>query len=208
MMLEGMLGKKLGMSRIFDAEGNSLPVTLIECGPCYVSGRTGTDRVQLAFEEVSEKSLSKAEAGHLRKNKLPMLRHLREVKWSGKADETPSPGDKITAAAFSEGEKVDIQGVSKGKGFSGVMKRWNFGGGRKTHGGTTPRGPGSIGAGSDPSRVWPGMKMAGRYGGDKVTAFNLEIVKIDSNENTIAVKGSVPGPGKALVFIRRSLKVK
>jgi len=207
-MIEGMLGKKLGMSRIFDPDGNAVAVTLIECGPCYVSAVSETGGVQLGFEEVKEKSLSKAEAGHLKKSKLPLLRNLKEVKWQGSDADAPSVGDVFKADSFNEGEHVDIQGVTKGKGFSGVMKRWGFGGGRKTHGGTTPRGPGSIGAGSDPSRVWPGMKMAGRYGGANITAFNLEVVKIDPAENTIAVKGSVPGPAKSILFIRRSLKVK
>lgn len=207
-MIEGMLGKKLGMSRLFDENGNSVAVTLIECGPCYVCGVSETGGVQLGFEEVKEKSLSKAEAGHLKKNEMPLLRNLKVVKWLDSDSDMPSVGDRFAADVFSEGDKVDVQGISKGKGFSGVVKRWGFGGGRKTHGGTTPRGPGSIGAGSDPSRVWPGMKMAGRAGGEKVTTFNLEVAKIDPAENTIAIKGSVPGPNKSLVFVRRTLKVK
>ena len=207
-MLEGILGKKVGMSRWFDSEGNSHGVTLIKCGPCYVSSKPGSGRIQIGFEEVKEKSLTKARVGHLKKNGLPALRHLKEVKWRGEESSSPSVGEVISAGIFEEGEKVDVQGISKGKGFAGVVKRWGFRGGRASHGSTTHRKSGSIGAGSDPSRVWPGQKMAGRMGGEKTTVFNLEVVKIDSEENLVALKGAVPGPNKSVVFLRRTLKAK
>lgn len=207
-MIEGLLGKKLGMSRIFSSDGKALAVTLIECGPCYVSAVSDNGSIQLGYEEVKEKSLSKAEVGHLKKSKLPLLRNLKEVKWQGSEDDMPAVGDVLKADSFSEGEFVNVQGVSRGKGFAGVVKRWGFGGGRKTHGGRALRGPGAIGAGSDPGRIWPGKKMAGRMGGEKVTAENLEVIKVDFAENIIAVKGSVPGPTKSVLFISRSQKVK
>ncbi len=207
-MIEGLLGKKIGMSRWFAPDGEAMGVTLIKCGPCYVVESGGDGSLQIAFDEVKEKNLSRAESGHLKKNGVPPMRHLRVVKWLGDTNEAPGSGDKLGPGVFSTGEYVDLQGVSKGKGFTGVVKRWGFSGGRKTHGSTTHREPGAIGAGSDPSRVWPGKKMAGRSGGKTVTVFNLEVVNIDPDENILAVRGAVPGANGSLVFIRRTLKKK
>ncbi len=204
-MIQGLLGKKIKMTRWFDAAGKSIPVTLIELGPCYVTD-TGTDKIQIGYKEVKEKALKKPQVGFFKKNKLPLLKYLKTVEWSGDKKDMPRIGKKFCANEFKVGERIDIQGKSKGKGFSGTVKRWGFRAGPNSHGSRKHRIPGSIGGSSDPSRVWPGLKMAGRYGGEKITEENLEIVNISEKENILAVKGAVPGPKKNVVFVRRRKK--
>ncbi len=204
-MLEGILGKKVGMTRWFDAHGNSVGVTLIKSGPCYITDKNALG-LQIGYEEVKKNRINKPQAGYFKKKNIPPLRHLKEIKWYGKAESQPEIGKKVFVDIFKIGEIIDIQSNSKGKGFTGVMKRWGFSGGPSGHGSRSHRVPGSIGASSDPSRVWPGQKMPGRKGNVKVTTHNLEIVDIDISENIIVVKGSVPGPRKGLVFIRRNIK--
>ncbi|MFC2062101.1 50S ribosomal protein L3 [Elusimicrobiota bacterium] len=206
-MIQGLLGKKIGMSLWFDHEGNSMSVTLISCGPCFIVAKE-KDRIQIGYEIVRESRLGKPETGYLKKKNLPPLKYLKQVSWLGKEEDQPEVGNTIDGSVFGVGEIIDIQGISKGKGFAGVVKRWGFKGGPASHGARCNRAPGSIGASSYPSRVWPGLKMAGRKGGVKVTNTNIEILEIDTNENIIAVKGSVPGVKKGLVFLKRNAKGK
>jgi large subunit ribosomal protein L3 len=203
-MIHGILGRKLGMTQVFAADGNMVAVTAIEAGPCYVTqvrtrDKDGYEAVQLGFG--SAKKLNSPEKGHLKG--VPAGRHLREfdVDDIGEAE----VGQKIDAALFQPGEMVDVIGVSKGKGFAGVMKRHNFKGGPKTHGQSDrPRSPGSIGATTTPGRVWKGKKMGGRLGGDRVTIQNLEVVRVDPARNLLLVAGGVPGAREGLLMIRKS----
>lgn len=204
-MIQGLLGTKLKMSRWFDDKGKSVPVTLIELGPCYVTGYQD-NKVQIGYRKVKEKSLKKPQIGFFKKNDLPLLKYLKSVEWLGDKEDIPEVGEKLCADEFEVGEKIDIQGDSKGRGFTGTVKRWGFRAGPHGHGSRKHRIPGSIGGSSDPSRVWPGLKMAGRHGGKKITEENLEIVNISPDENIVAVKGSVPGPKKNVVFVRRRKK--
>jgi large subunit ribosomal protein L3 len=209
--MKGLLGKKVGMTQVFNEEGNVIPVTLIEAGPCYVVQKKtkendGYNAVQLGFEEVSERKLSKPELGHLQKAGVPPLRHLAEFR--GRNDDL-EVGQKVEAAIFQVGELVDVVGTSKGKGFAGVVKRHHFGGGIKTHGQSDRhRAPGSIGAGTTPGRVFKGMRMAGRMGGEGVTVSNLEVVIVDSGRNLIAIKGSIPGAKNGLVLVKEARKAR
>lgn len=209
--MKGLLGKKVGMTQVFNEEGNVIPVTLIEAGPCYVVQKKtkendGYNAVQLGFEEVSERKLSKPELGHLQKAGVPPLRHLAEFR--GQNDDL-EVGQKVDAAIFQVGELVDVVGTGKGKGFAGVVKRHHFGGGIKTHGQSDRhRAPGSIGAGTTPGRVFKGMRMAGRMGGEGVTVSNLEVVIVDSDRNLIAIKGSVPGAKNGLVLVKQARKAR
>ena len=203
-----IFGKKIGMSRIFLDEGNhSCPVTVVEAGPCYVTqikteNNEGYDSVQISYGAIKEKKVTKALRGHYSKSGTSPTRFLKEFKVSNIEDF--SIGDKISAASFSEGDYVSVVGRSIGRGFAGHMKRHGFGGGRASHGkNSVMRKAGSIGAGSDPSRVWKGTRMAGRMGGDTVSIKNLAIVKIDLSNNLIYLKGSVPGSNKGLVFITK-----
>ncbi|MGM0441100.1 MAG: 50S ribosomal protein L3 [Elusimicrobiota bacterium] len=204
-MIQGLLGKKLKMSRWFDEDGNSVPVTLIELGPCYVTGFKD-NKVQIGYREVKKKSLKKPQIGFFKKNNLPFLKYLKSVEWLGDKKEIPAVGEKLSVNEFEVGEKIDVQGESKGRGFTGTVKRWGFSSGPHGHGSRRHRIPGSIGGSSDPSRVWPGLKMAGRDGGKMITEENLKIVYISKEENVIAVKGAVPGPKKNVVFVRRRKK--
>jgi large subunit ribosomal protein L3 len=206
--MSGLLGKKLGMARVFDESGRSIPVTVIEAGPCYVTQikRTetdGYDAVQLGFEEKKEKQTRRPEMGHFAKASVKPLRYLREFKDFENLDEL-KPGDAVTVDIFHEGEKVKVTGVSKGRGFQGVVKRHGFGGGPKTHGQSDRhRAPGSIGQSSFPSRVLKGLRMAGRMGDERVTVRNLEVVKVDPERNILMVKGGVPGSRNSVVIIRK-----
>jgi large subunit ribosomal protein L3 len=208
-MLKGLIGKKIGMTQIFDDAGVSIPVTLIEAGPCFVTQvRTvETDRysaVQLGFSETKPKRLTGGQLGHLKRNDLPPLRYLREFRTK---DNDLNEGDKITVAVFSVGEHVDIIGTSKGKGFAGVVKRHGFAGGPKTHGQSDrQRAPGSIGATSGTARVFPGKRMPGHMGNRRVTSQNLKVVLVDEERNLIGVRGSVPGPKGGLVVINEARK--
>jgi large subunit ribosomal protein L3 len=206
--MKGLIGKKVGMTQLFDDSGKAIPVTVIEAGPCYVTqirtvDQDGYKAVQLGFEETKTQRLSGGELGHLKKNELPALRFLREFRTNEELEE----GQTLTVEVFEEGERVDVVGRSKGRGFAGVVKRWGFSGGPKTHGQSDrQRAPGSIGAGSTPGRVFKGKKMPGRMGNDTVTSQNLLVSRIDPENNIIAVRGSVPGPKNGLVIIKEARK--
>jgi large subunit ribosomal protein L3 len=206
--MKGLIGKKVGMTQLFDDSGKAVPVTVIKAGPCFVTqvrtlDRDGYKAVQLGFEEAKPQRLSGGELGHLKKNELPPLRYLREFR----TDDEIEPGQTLTVEVFQEGERVDVVGRSKGKGFSGVVRRHSFSGGPKTHGQSDRhRAPGSIAAGSTPGRVFKGKRMPGRMGNDTVTSQNLVISRIDPENNIIAVRGSVPGPRNGLVIIKEARK--
>jgi large subunit ribosomal protein L3 len=208
-MLKGLIGKKIGMTQIFDDTGAAVPVTLIEAGPCYVTQvRTVENEsysaVQLGFSETNPKHLTGGQLGHLKRNDMPPLRFLREFRVK---DGDCNEGDQITVDAFSVGEFVDIIGTSKGKGFAGVVKRYGFAGGPKTHGQSDrQRAPGSIGATSGTARVFPGKHMPGHMGNKRVTSQNLRVVLVDTERNILGVRGSVPGPKGGLVVIKDARK--
>ena len=209
-MKKGLIGKKIGMTQIFDEKGNVIPVTVIECGPCVVAQKKtaendGYDAIQLGFMEAKAKHLTKAEKGHFEKNGIQLKKHLKEFRYDDCSKY--NVGDVITVDTFAAGEKVDITGMTKGHGYSGVVKRWNCHKLRMTHGvGPVHRQPGSMGANSSPSRIFKNKKMAGQYGNEQVTVLNLKVVKIDSEKNLIAVKGAVPGSKNGIVFVRDSVK--
>jgi large subunit ribosomal protein L3 len=204
--MKSLIGRKLGMTSVFTANGSSVPCTLIEAGPCIVTAiktkeNDGYSAVQLGFEERKEKNLAKPVIGKFKKAGVPVLRYVREMRDFDKAEELKI-GEVIKADLFKEGDTIKVTGVSKGKGFQGVVKRHGFGGGSQTHGQSDRlRAPGSIGASSYPSRVFKGQRMAGRTGGDKVTLRNLKIVKIIPESNLILVKGAVPGAISGIVEI-------
>lgn len=206
--MKGIIGKKVGMTQIFDENGAVIPVTVIQAGPCYVTQvrsaeRDGYAAVQLGFEETKPKRLTKGQLGHLKRNNLPALRYLREFRLkNGELD--VEEGQEITISnAFAVGDHVDVVGTSKGRGFAGTIKRHNFNRGPKTHGQSDrERAPGSIGATSTPGRVLKGMRMGGRMGNDRVTAQNLEVMVIDDERNLLAVKGSVPGAKGGVVIVK------
>ena len=202
--MKGIVGRKLGMTRVFDPEtGVVTPVTVIEAGPCpVVQVKTpetdGYTSVQLAFQPVPERKLSKPELVHLAKTGVAPHRHL--VEFRGETELTP--GETVTVEAFEPGDQVKVSGVSIGKGFAGTIKRHNFGRGPKTHGSHNIRKPGSIGASATPSRVFKGIRMAGRLGGKRVTQVGLTVQEVDAENNLLLVKGAVPGPKNAIVEIR------
>ena len=208
-MKKGIIGKKIGMTQIFDEKGNVIPVTLIEAGPCVVAQKKtvendGYDAVQLGFVDVKEKHVNKAEKGHFEKAGVSLKKHLKEFRLDDCS--AVNVGDVITVDTFAAGEKVDVTGMTKGHGYSGVIKRWNHHHLRMTHGtGPIHRQPGSMGV-IDPAHIFKNKKMAGQYGNEKVTVQNLKIVKIDSEKNLIAVKGAIPGAKEGIVFIRTSVK--
>jgi large subunit ribosomal protein L3 len=205
--MDGILGRKVGMTQIFVEDGTAIPVTVIKAGPCLVVQRKtaksdGYEAVQIGLVEERPAKLNKPRAGHFKKAGVAPLRKLEEF------DLTPgeelNAGDEVKASIFQEKEWVDVVGTSKGKGFQGVMKRHNFSGGQGGHGSMFHRAPGSIGSSAYPSRVLKGMRMAGRMGGDRVTTKNLLIVKVDAEQNLIYVRGAVPGPKTGYVAIRRA----
>ena len=208
--MKGIIGKKVGMTQLFDDNGTVVPVTVIEAGPCYVTQvktveTDGYNAVQLGFEEVAERKLTKGQKGHLSKADVPTLRRLREFR----SEEAPqfSPGDVIKADIFADGERVDVMGQSKGRGFAGAVKRHGFAGGPKTHGQSDRhRATGSRGAGTTPGHTFPGAKAPGRMGNQRVTVQNLTIALVDAERNLIAVKGAVPGPKGGLVLVREAVK--
>lgn len=208
--MKAILGKKVGMTQIFTESGETVPVTVIEAGPCYVTqvktrARDGYDAVQLGFEEVKPQRLSGGEKGHLKRNKLPALRHLREFRL--RKGETVTEGDRILVDVFEVGDRVDVIGVSKGRGFAGLVKRHHFKGGSKTHGQSDrQRRAGSIGATSSPGHIWKGQRMAGRMGHARVSAQNLRVELVDAERNLLAVRGSVPGANGGLVMIKQARK--
>ena len=209
-MKKGIIGKKLGMTQIFDENGNVIPVTVIEAGPCTVAQKKtvetdGYEAIQLGFEEIAERKLTKPEQGHFTKKGLTLKKHLKEFRLDDCS--AHNVGDEVKADTFAAGEYVDITGTSKGHGYCGVVKRWNCHKLRMTHGvGPVHRQPGSMGANSSPSRIFKNKKMAGQYGHEQVTMLNLAVVKIDTEKNLIAVKGAVPGPKGGIVFIRSTVK--
>ena len=201
----GILGKKLGMSQLFDDNGNAVPVTLIEAGPCRITqlksqSLDGYTAVQIGYGLSKNKYLNKPEKGHLLKSGDALLKHLKEYR----VEETSSYeiGKQITVENFEVGQKVDISGKSMGRGFAGYQKRHGFSRGPMSHGSKNHRAPGSTGAGTTPGRIYPGKRMAGRYGGKKITTKGLLVVKIDNEKNLLVVKGSVPGKPGSIVNIR------
>jgi large subunit ribosomal protein L3 len=208
-MNKGIIGKKIGMTQIFDEKGNVIPVTVIEAGPCVVVQKKtvendGYSAVQLGFEEVAERKLNKAEKGHFAKANVALKRHLKEFRLDDA--ENMNVGDEVKADVFAAGECVDITGISKGHGYTGAIVRWNLHKLRMTHGvGPVHRQSGSMGV-IDPARIFKNKKMAGQWGHEQVTTLNLNVVKIDVEKNLIAVKGAVPGPKGGIVFIRSTCK--
>ena len=200
------------MTQIFDERGEVVPVTVIEAGPCYVTQkktleRDGYTAVQLGFEEIRPSRASKPQLGHLAKNDIPPLRYLREFRVNDHED--LSEGQQLDVSLFEAGDWVDVSGTSKGRGFAGVVKRHGFGGGPTTHGQSDRwRAPGAISSGSTPGRVFKGLRMAGRMGGEQVTVHNLEIVLVDPERNLIAVRGAVPGARGGLLIIREARKTR
>jgi large subunit ribosomal protein L3 len=204
--MKGLIGKKLGMTSVFTDDGASVPCTLIEAGPCYITAvktkeNDGYSAVQLGFEERKEKRLAKPQVKNFKKKNLPVLRFLKEVRDYENIEDL-KVGDVLKADLFKEGDTVKVTAKSKGKGFQGVVRRHGFGGGSSTHGQSDrQRAPGSIGASSYPSRVFKGQRMAGRMGGDQITVRNLKIIKIIPESNLLLVKGAIPGAISGLVEI-------
>ena len=208
-MKKAIIGKKIGMTQIFDENGNVIPVTVIEAGPCVVAQvktteKEGYNAVQLGFGEVSDKHTNKAEKGHFTKNNLTAKKHLREFRLD--SIENVKVGDEVKADIFVAGEKIDIQGTSKGKGFQGVIKRHGQHRGPMGHGSMYHRRPGSMGATSTPGRVYKGKKLPGHMGAQTVTIQNLDVVRVDMDKNVILVKGSVPGAKGAILKVKSAVK--
>ncbi|MBM7557833.1 50S ribosomal protein L3 [Halanaerobacter jeridensis] len=207
--MKGILGKKIGMTQVFKENGEVVPVTVVKAGPCPVIQKKteavdGYEAVQLGFEDAKEFRVNKPEKGHFEKHGISPKKYVKEFRMSG--TEELETGDEVTVENFAEGEKVDVTGTSKGKGFAGTVKRWNFNTGPKTHGSRNYRLPGSIGQSADPARVFKGKKMPGRMGRERVTVQNLEVVRIDSEKNVLLIKGGLPGPKKGLLEITETVK--
>ena len=208
-MKKGIIGKKIGMTQIFDEVGNVIPATVIKAGPCVVAQKKtvetdGYNAVQLGFEEVKEKHLTKAEKGHFEKAGVALKKHRKEFRLDDISGY--NVGDVISADTFAAGDKVDVTGITKGHGYTGAIKRWNLHMLGKTHGiGPIHRQSGSMGV-IDPARIFKNKKMAGQWGHEQVTVLNLNVAKIDAENNIIAVKGAIPGPKGGIVFIRDSVK--
>jgi large subunit ribosomal protein L3 len=206
--MAAIIGRKLGMTQVFGEDGTVTPVTVVEAGPCPVTAVRNADRdgysaVQLAFDEVAERKLTKAELGHLKKAGAGTQRTLiefRDAELGG--EEGPKVGDTVTVSSFEPGQAVKVSGVSIGKGFAGTIKRHNFHRGPVSHGSHNVRAPGSIGASADPARVFKGQRMPGRLGGGRVTQLGLEVVQVDADRNLLLIKGSVPGSRNAIVEVR------
>ncbi len=209
-MKKAIIGKKVGMTQIFDEAGKVIPVTVIEAGPCVVTAKMteekeGYTAVQLGYEEVSEKKLSKPEQGHLKKAGVGMVKHLKEFRLA--ETDKFEVGDVLKADVFAEGDKVDVTGTSKGHGYAGVIKRFGQGRTPTSHGGgPVHRHAGSMGSSTDPSRIFPGKKQAGHMGVEQVTVQNLDVVKVDAELNLIAIRGAVPGPKGSIVYIKDTVK--
>ncbi len=213
MAVNGIIGIKLGMTRIFADDGAAVPCTVVQAGPCVVVQRRtkqtdGYDAVQLGFVEfVKPQRISKPMTGHFKKADVAPMRMLREIRLDESADDSKA-GDRVLVDRFAPGEYVDVTGVSKGKGFQGGVKRWHFAGGDATHGSMFHRAPGGIGASSFPSRVWPGQHFPGHMGHQRKTIKNLRVVKVDNEENLLLVRGAVPGPTGCYLLIRKSRQAK
>ena len=209
-MQKGIIGKKIGMTQIFDEKGNMVPVTVIEAGPCVVAQKKtvendGYAAVQLGYGDVSPKHVNKPMKGHFDKANVAPKKTLKEFRFDD--CDALNIGDIVKADTFAAGDHVDVTGTSKGKGYAGAIKRWNFGRLRESHGtGPVARHPGSLGACSTPSRVFKGTKAAGHLGCERVTVQNLEVVKVDVENNLIAVRGAVPGPRKGIVVLSDTVK--
>lgn len=209
-MQKAIIGKKIGMTQIFDEKGNVIPVTVVEAGPCVVSQKKtmendGYESVQLGFGDLKPNKVKKPMKGHFEKANVAPKRTLREFRLDN--IDAYNVGDIIKADTFAAGDKIDVTGTSKGKGYAGVIKRWNFRRLKESHGsGPVVRHGGSIGSCSDPSRVFKGRKMAGHLGAERVTVQNLTVVKVDTENNLIAIKGAVPGPNGGTVMIHDSVK--
>ena len=208
-MKKGIIGKKIGMTQIFDEIGNVIPVTVIQAGPCTVAQKKtvetdGYNAVQLGFADVKEKHMTKAEKGHFAKAGVANQKHLKEFRLDDIS--AINVGDVITVDTFAAGDKVDVTGITKGHGYTGAIKRWNLHKLRMTHGvGPVHRQSGSMGV-IDPARIFKNKKMAGQYGNEQVTILNLKVVKVDAENNLIAIKGAIPGAKDGIVFIRDSIK--
>ena len=208
---EALIGRKVGMTQIFGDDGNHVPVTVVQAGPCTIveirsKATHGYDALQLGFEP-AKKNVSKPRAGHFKKANVAPMKVLHEVRIEESKDET-KVGDRVLVEDFKTGELVDVSGVSKGKGFQGGVKRWHYAGGDSTHGSMHHRAPGGIGGSSFPSRVWKNQHFPGHMGNVKVSAKNLKVVKVDTDENLLLVRGSVPGPSGSYIFIRKAKKAK
>ena len=209
-MQKGIIGKKIGMTQIFDENGKVVPVTVVEAGPCVVSQKKtvendGYAAVQIGFGDLKAHKVKKPMAGHFAKANVAPKRTLREFRFDD--IDAYNVGDLVKADVFAAGDKVDVTGTSKGKGYAGVIKRWNFQRLKESHGsGPVARHGGSIGSCSDPSRVYPGKKMAGHLGSERVTVQNLQVVKVDAENNLIAIKGAIPGPNVGTVVIHDTVK--
>jgi len=209
-MVKAIIGKKAGMTQIFDANGKVIPVTVIEAGPCVVvskktNERDGYEAIQLGFQDVNERKLTKPELGHIKKSGVSAKKYLKEFR----LDDTSahSVGDELRADTFAEGDRVDVTGISKGKGFAGVIKRHGAGRTPTSHGGgPVHRHAGSMGSGTDPSRIFKGKIGAGQMGAEQVTIQNLDVVKVDPELNIIAVRGAIPGPKGGVVYIKNTVK--
>jgi large subunit ribosomal protein L3 len=211
-MVTGIIGRKVGMTQVFDEDGTVHPATVIKAGPCVVvqaktAEHDGYQAVQLGFVEETPAKTNKPTAGHFKKANVPATRVRREVGLAAGA-ETPKIGDQILASIFASGERVDVIGTGRGKGFQGVVKRHHFGGGAATHGSMFHRAPGSIGASSFPSRVVKGMRAAGRMGGGRVTIHNLKVLRVDPDNHLLVVEGGIPGAPAGYVIVRKAIKAK
>jgi len=209
-MVKAIIGKKAGMTQIFDEKGKVIPVTVIEAGPCVVVrtktvAKDGYDSVQLGFEDIKERKLTKPELGHLKTAGVPAKKHLKEFRLEDIS--AMNAGDILKADVFAEGDKVDVTGISKGKGFAGVIKRHGAGRTPTSHGGgPVHRHAGSMGSGTDPSRIFKGKIGAGQMGAEQVTIQNLDVVKVDADLNIIAVRGAIPGPKGGIVYLKNTVK--
>ena len=208
-MIKGIIGKKLGMTRVFTANGTQVPVTVVEAGPCTVlqkktDATDGYNALQLGFQGKSAHRVNKPEMGLFRKVGKGAFAHLKEVAADNVDDY--QVGDEVTCELFAAGDKIDVTATSKGKGFQGVIKRWGFSGGRSTHGSKFHRQPGAIGQSAWPSKVFKGKKMAGQMGNERVTTQNLEVVAVRADENIILVKGAIPGARNSVVLLQKAVK--
>lgn len=206
-MSVGLLGKKLGMTQVYNDQGAVIPATLVQAGPCNIlqikgQEKDGYSAIQIGFEDRKKKRATKAETGHCLKAKTSAKKWVREIR--DDADTEYQLGQSLTVDIFEGVEKVDVTGTSKGRGFAGVVKRWGFRGGPASHGSTKHRTLGSIGAGTDPGRVFKGKKMSGRMGGVRITVRNLDVVKIDKSRNLLVIRGAIPGPNGGYIIIRKS----
>jgi large subunit ribosomal protein L3 len=212
-MVTGLIGKKVGMTQLFAADGTVSPATVLKAGPCVIAqvktaATDGYEAVQLGFVEAKPSKENKPSAGHFKKAGVPATRVRREVKVKAGDGDAAKPGDIVNVSIFADGDRVDVIGTSKGRGFQGVVKRHHFKGGRMSHGSMFHRAPGSIGASSYPSRVVKGMRMGGHMGSDQVTVRNLKVLRVDAENNLLLLEGSVPGGPNAIVVVRKAIAAK